>query len=123
MPAPKPRPFSARLRKKTVGLLLTSLPLLMSLTLFAQSFSDWNQANGYKKVEYRWRQNESKACELEYRNTDNRDKKTYKSRVVFRQGDDEHEKPYTIVSFGDAPPYVETVPACSEITDVSVTRF
>ena len=88
-----------------------------------QDFSEWNQATGFKHVLYRWRQNDSKGCDVEYRNDSEADKKKYKSRIVFQIDGDEHEKPYTIVSFADPAPHMDQVPVCTRVTDVSVTRF
>ena len=88
-----------------------------------QEFSEWTQSTGFKQVEYRWRQNDAKGCDVEYRNRIEADRKKYKSRIVYQINGDEHEKPYTIVSFADPAPHLDQVTVCTKVTDVSVTRF
>ena len=101
--------------------------LLMILFLVpasrAQDYSEWNQATGIKHVEYRWKPVESATCEIEYRNRDDRDHRKYKSRIAFRRESDEQLYPYTVVSFAEPAPHIDRVPACSMVTDVSVSRF
>ena len=102
------------------------LLLAASTTLLAQAseFSEWNQSSGFKRVEYRWRQADGKACVVEYRNLDDRDHRRYKSRIVFQADGDERINPYTVVSFAQPTAgHTDTVPVCTMITDVSVTRF
>lgn len=103
------------------GCLLSFLFLVP--TVQAQDYSEWNQATGIRHVEYRWRPADATTCEVEYRNRDDRDHRKYKSRIAFRRETDEQVHPYTIVSFAEPSPHVDRVPECSQITDVSVSRF
>jgi hypothetical protein len=107
------------------ALLITFLWAVLPYSLGAQKgFSDWNQTSGYKRIEYRWRQNDTKGCDVEYRNLDERDHKKYKGRIVYQVRGDEQIEPYTVVSFADpTPPPVEKIAVCTEVTDVSLTRF
>jgi hypothetical protein len=109
--------------KATFGLLALLCPGQSFQLRAEQTYSDWTQATGIKHIEYRWRQNDAKGCDVEYRTVDANDKKKYKSRIVFQIDGDEHEKPYTIVSFADPAPHLDQVPVCTQVTDVSVTRF
>lgn len=103
------------------GSLLTLL--ILTPAVYSQDYSEWNQATGIKHVEYRWRAAEATTCEIEYRNRDDRDHRKYKSRIVFRRETDEQIHPYTVVSFAEPAPHLDHVPECSQVTDVSVSRF
>ena len=111
------------IRKKVIWLTAAFFAAAPARPLRAQDFSEWNQVSGIKRVEFRWRQNDAKGCDVEYRNLNEADHKKYKSRIVFQIDGDEHEKPYTIVSFADPAPHMDQVPVCTQVTDVSVTRF
>ena len=103
------------------GWLLTVLCVMPGMQ--AQEFSDWSQTSGIKHVEYRWKPSDAGSCDIEYRNRDERDHRRYKSRIVFRLESDEQIHPYTIVSFAEKTPHIDHVTACSQVTDVSVSRF
>ena len=93
-------------------------------TARAQSFSEWNQATGSKTIEYRWKPDEAKGCDVEYRNSKPHDKKKYKARLVFQTNDDEKNLPNAVVSFADGSGVAtDKIPACTMVTDISVTRF
>lgn len=90
----------------------------------AQSFSEWNQATGVKSIEYRWKPSEARGCDVEYRNNKPKDKKKYKARLVFQIDEDEKDVPNAVVSFADGTGVAtDHIPACTMVTDISVTRF
>jgi hypothetical protein len=90
----------------------------------AQNFSEWTQASAVTQVEYRWKRNETKGCDIEYRNIQDRGRKKYKARVVFQTNGEEHNQTNAIVTFTEVTTTAsDHVAACTVITDVTVTRF
>ena len=87
-------------------------------------FSEWNQATGVKTIEYRWKPNESKGCDVEYRNNKANDKKKYKARLVYQTNDEEKDVPNAVISFAAGTnSTTDQIPSCTMVTDISVTRF
>jgi hypothetical protein len=90
----------------------------------SQNFSEWTQASGVTQVEYRWKRNDVKGCDVEYRDQQERGRKKYKTRIVFQTDGDERKQTNAILSFNEgvanASDHVQT---CNLITDVTVTRF
>ena len=104
------------------AVLCTGMPGVQ--TGYAQSFSEWNQATGVKTIEYRWKPNESKGCDVEYRNNKANDKKKYKARLVYQTNDEEKDVPNAVISFAAGTnSTTDQIPSCTMVTDISVTRF
>ena len=119
------KPTHPKTTAAAVRILFGSLLSWLSLVSIsqAQDYSEWSQATGIRHVEYRWRAAEATSCEVEYRNRDDRDHRRYKSRIAFRREADEQLQPYTILSFAEPTSHIDHVPECSQVTDVSVSRF
>jgi hypothetical protein len=88
------------------------------------SFSSWIQASGFSYIEYRWRLNAERGCDVEYRNAHDRRLRTYKTRIVFQTSGEEHHLENAVLSFEDGIPVSsDHVSVCSGITDITVTHF
>lgn len=105
-----------------IALWILGTPLLPGA--YAQNLSDWNQASGVTQVEYRWKRNDVRGCDVEYRDTQGGPRKKYKTRIVFQTDGDEHHQANAILLFAESTSTAwDHVASCSMITDITVTRF
>ena len=88
-----------------------------------QNFSDWVQASGFSQVVYRWRPNQQRGCDVEYKNLERHHKRTYKTRIVFQTSGEEHHLENAVLSFSGTPVAADHVEVCTAITDITVTNF
>lgn len=95
-----------------------------SQTPSEQSFSDWIQASGFGQIKYRWKPNDQRGCDVEYKNFDDHRNRKYKTRIVFQASGDEHHLENAVLSFGDGSPVsADHIAICNAITDITVTHF
>jgi hypothetical protein len=111
-------------RVRHVFLIAACLTVLSGSLKADEPFSSWREASGKSNIQYRWRKSVLNNCDIQFRNLDEPNYKTYYSGTIdyAYKGEDRSDKIYHLGPF-TLKEQIEsqTVVYCERITDILLT--